>query len=530
MMRTAQFRALRQRLAVACLAESRRMSTSRAIEQWHQRRTEGVDRRTFLSGLGAAAVAAALPAERAAAQSNVRIAVIGAGLAGLACADRLHNRGVAATVYEAATRPGGRCWSLRQRFPGQVVERGGELIDNLHKTMIGYARRFGLTLEDYEKQPGEVFYHFDGQAWAEHSVVDEYRAFVGAMRNDLHTLSAAPTADSHQGGDVALDNTSLAEYLATRGAGPIVSKAIEAAYVAEYGLDVTEQSALNFLLFIHADRRSRFVPFGVFSDERYHVVQGNDRISEGLASALPSPVRYGHLLRRVARLPDGRVQLTFTVENRSVTASYDYVVLSLPFTVLRDVELAGSLQLPEWKRRAIAELGYGTNAKMMVGFDSAYWRDLGSSGASYSDLPNHQATWETNPTGATAAHAVLTGYYGGSRGASLDPNRVQNEASRFVGDVECVFRGANVHVARDRGNYRVHLEHWPSNPLAKGSYTCYRPGQFTTIAGNEGKRVDNLLFAGEHTNSFYEWQGFMEGACLSGIDAAEEISGDLKKR
>jgi len=26
------------------------------------------------------------------------------------------------------------------------------------------------------------------------------------------------------------------------------------------------------------------------------------------------------------------------------------------------------------------------------------------------------------------------------------------------------------------------------------------------------------FFAGEHTNSFYEWQGFMEGACLSGID------------
>jgi monoamine oxidase len=30
-------------------------------------------------------------------------------------------------------------------------------------------------------------------------------------------------------------------------------------------------------------------------------------------------------------------------------------------------------------------------------------------------------------------------------------------------------------------------------------------------------------FAGEHTNSFYEWQGFMEGAALSGIDVAERI-------
>ena len=45
-----------------------------------------------------------------------------------------------------------------RRFPGQVVERGGELIDNLHKTMLGYAQRFGLAREDVNKQPGEVFY------------------------------------------------------------------------------------------------------------------------------------------------------------------------------------------------------------------------------------------------------------------------------------------------------------------------------------------------------------------------------------
>jgi len=34
--------------------------------------------------------------------------------------------------------------------------------------------------------------------------------------------------------------------------------------------------------------------------------------------------------------------------------------------------------------------------------------------------------------------------------------------------------------------------------------------------------VGNLFFAGEHTDSFYSWQGFMEGACLSGLRAATE--------
>jgi len=47
--------------------------------------------------------------------------------------------------------------------------------------------------------------------------------------------------------------------------------------------------------------------------------------------------------------------------------------------------------------------------------------------------------------------------------------------------------------------------------------------RYHLVDGNEGKPIGNLYFAGEHTNSFYDWQGFMEGACLSGIDAANAL-------
>jgi len=69
--------------------------------------------------------------------------------------------------------------------------------------------------------------------------------------------------------------------------------------------------------------------------------------------------------------------------------------------------------------------------------------------------------------------------------------------------------------------FRAH--HWPSNPLTMGAYTCNQPGYFATIADNEGKPVGNLFFAGEHTSSFYEWQGFMEGGVVSGLRAAAEV-------
>jgi monoamine oxidase len=457
------------------------------------------------------------------------VAIVGAGLAGLACADELRRRGVIATLYEASDRAGGRCFSLggafpgAVSFPGQVVERGGEFIDTGHKTMIGYAQRFGLALEDVTRGHEDVFYHFFGQHHAEAEVVDELRAFVDAMRDDLRTVGS-PTADSFTPSDAVLDHTSLGEYLQSRGAPPLLRAVIDVAYTIEYGLEIDLQNCLNFLFFIHADRRSKFTPFGVFSDERYHVVDGNQQIPRALAAGLGGQIRYGTTLRRARKTSAGRVELTLRAGSSTVTATHDAVVFAIPFSVLRGVELHASLGLPAWKVLAIQQLGYGTNTKMMLGFDGPMWRGLGSDGGSFSDLANHQNTWETNPSRATSAHAVLTDYSGGDRGARLDPARVQREAARFLGDLDRVYPGALAAATRGpRGDFLVHMEHWPSNPLTRGSYTCNGPGYFTTIADNEAKPVDNLFFAGEHTSSFYDFQGFMEGAVTSGVRAAAEV-------
>lgn len=109
--------------------------------------------------------------------------------------------------------------------------------------------------------------------------------------------------------------------------------------------------------------------------------------------------------------------------------------------------------------------------------------------------------------------------------ANLRPKRVQDEAAAFLGDLDKVYPGAKAKASRTSAGYRVHLEHWPSNPLTKGSYTANQTGYFTTIADLEAPPVGNLFFAGEHTSSFYEWQGYMEGAALSGLRAAAEVLG-----
>ena len=540
MARSAAFQRLARLIRIARSCDRHGLPTreglERAVASDAATVERGPSRRQFLvraTGLAAlgAMVAVARPFGRALAAPrtpSVDVAIVGAGLAGLACGDELRRRGVRATIYEASNRTGGRCFSLGGAFPGpvdfpgQVVERGGEFIDTAHKAMIGYAHEFGLILEDVAKGHEDVFYYFFGQHHSESEVVDELREFIDAMRDDLRTVGS-PTADRFTPSDAVLDRTSLKEYLETRGAGNLIKAVIDVAYTIEYGREIDRQSCLNFLFFIHADRRSKFTPFGV-SDERYHVIGGNQQIPAGLAARLGGQIRYGMTLQRARKTPAGRVELTFRHGSSTVSVTHDAVVFAIPFSVLRDVQLDAGLGLPAWKLFAIQNLAYGTNAKMMLGFNGPIWRALGSNGQSFSDLANHQNTWETNPIRATPAHAVLTDYSGGDRGAQLDPGHVQTEALRFLGDLDKVYPGALAAATRDvKGDVLVHLEHWPSNPLTKGAYTCNQPGYFTTIADNEQKPVGNLFFAGEHTSSFYDSQGFMEGGVTSGFRAAAEI-------
>jgi monoamine oxidase len=44
-----------------------------------------------------------------------------------------------------------------------------------------------------------------------------------------------------------------------------------------------------------------------------------------------------------------------------------------------------------------------------------------------------------------------------------------------------------------------------------------------------GEPAGNLAFAGEHTDSFHNFQGFMEGGAASGIRAAEYFLNRIKK-
>ena len=146
---------------------------------------------------------------------------------------------------------------------------------------------------------------------------------------------------------------------------------LEVAYATEYGLEIGDQSSLNLLMMIDVKPE----PFKVFgeSDERFRVRGGNDSVTTALARGLGARVETNSVLEAVG-LGRGRPALAERrgggASSRVVPASH--VVLALPFTLLRDVRI--DVELPPVKRKAIAELGYGTNAKLMVGFSDRVWR------------------------------------------------------------------------------------------------------------------------------------------------------------
>ena len=491
-----------------------------------QEAAAAITRREFLGAAGTAVAAAAVGRPARLLAAAPRVAIVGGGLAGLACADRLQAKGIQAVVYEAGSRLGGRCFSNRELVPGMACENGGELIDTGHKTMLRYANEFDLTLESYVKKRGEERFWFHGRAWSDEDVVDEFREVVAAMQDDLHAISGSATAASHNAADVALDHTDLATYFATRTTGhPLIEAVLNETYVAEFGLETTQQSALNFLGFMRLNKQSKFEPFGV-SDERFHLIDGNDGIVRGLEQKLRGPIVKGARLTRLARAASGEYRLHFNDSPQAETA--DAVVLALPFSVLRLVALDASWRCrpprptpstrwataPMPRRWWCSTAGPGKSCTTRVAASTPICPACRRAGNRIGAAQGASASSPTTPAASAGRH--------------WSSARCRRRWARSSTSFDVVLEGTKARAATAGGGYVAHLEHWPSNPLSLGSYTCYTPGQFTSVAGLEGEPAGLIKFAGEHADSFYSWQGFMEGACLSGIRAANEILADIK--
>ncbi|MFO0610435.1 MAG: NAD(P)/FAD-dependent oxidoreductase [Polyangiales bacterium] len=509
-------------LRFALSLERRNLSAREGLERRDEARHRALTRRQLLAlGAATAGCAAAgtiarpgVGVRRVAGLAGARVAVVGAGLAGLTAAWRLKQAGASPVVYDASGRTGGRAFTLREHFPVKC-ELGGEFVDTGHRALRAMVEELGLTLVDLREAAAGAEperYVVNAIRYTERQILDLFRALVPAIRRDLDAVGTAPVTHAHYTPTAeSLDALSLGSWLERNGVRGTLRSLLEVAFVSELGREANELSALSFLYAVGRDT-DRLALYGD-SDERYSVREGSDAVAGRLATRLGAAVVLSHRLASLRQRPDGAYALAFEVGASTRDVVADRVVLALPFNQLRRCELG--LEMPVAKRRAIAELAYGTNAKVMVSTRSRPWREGGASGTSFNDGGVYHESWEST-RGYPGEVAVMTSYTGGRLGVSVGESNPEAQGRRFAEALDAVFPGTAMAFTG-----RAARMHWPSARYFEGSYACYGPGDWTRLAGAEAAPVGGVFFAGEHTSAVSP--GFMDGAVESGERAAREL-------
>jgi monoamine oxidase len=524
---------------------------------------QGFSRRTMLKGAALAGAGAgvatlgsgilnASPAA-AAPRRPAKVAVVGAGIAGLTAALSLKDQGFSdVTVYEAnPSRIGGRIWTNTSGFWAdyQITEWGGELIDSGHATMRALAKRFGVAEVDILDTPFEDTFFFGGDYYSLAQAELDYRDVHTEVRKDMSSFTWPITWNGNNtAAAVALSNLSIYEWIETRVPGGHSSKLgqlIDVAYVIEFGADSRQQSAIDLLgLLGFGTQPSKFRMFGV-SDERYRFVGGNQQIIEAEADYVGRDrIQMGWRLESVRTNSDGSVKLSFNVAGRNQTVTADQVILALPVSIMADISVAGGFgPLAGFDPRmdqTLRAYPMGANNKVQLQFESRVWNQTGpwpgrSSGSTFADT-GYQASWE--PTSKQAGTSgILNQYPGGSAalaqaamtsadfattstGGSVG-KQVRSVALQVLQRMEPVYTGLTA-----AWNGRATVSMWSNNPYSKGAYAYYKPGYPHTYAGYEGVSQGNVHFAGEYVS--IDFQGYMEGGAVTGMQAAKKVAAIAK--
>jgi len=455
-----------------------------------------------------------------------RVAVVGGGLSGLNAAHRLLKAGVNVHLYEAAERLGGRILSRADAVgTGLVTEFGGEFINSAHTDMLDLAREFGLKVYNRAESPASSRYpntaFFFGGARRDPA---ELARLLRPLAARIATDAALVNEDPHRHLAV-FDRLSVTAYLDRHQdliPQPWVRSLVETSIRTEFGSEPEHASALQLLYTLPRVDGDNVEVLGE-SNEAYCIQGGNSRIIAALGNILGSRVHTGQQLVSVRSVPGEPVRLGFS-NGRSVSA--DQAIITLPFTILRSIKIDAAL--PERFRRAMAELGLGRNEKILAGFSRRAWQGPeGFVGEAWTDL-GFAEVWDASQHQPERQDGALTFFLGAREvtvPVSSDGGTTQGRA--FVERLETRLPGL-----RSAATDRYACTAWTANPLARGAYTNYQPGQITTfgdlrwsepedLSASREVRFDNLVFAGEHLSEAYF--GYMNGAAQTGRLAAQSV-------
>ena len=442
-----------------------------------------------------------------------RIIVVGAGVAGLISAFELTQNGHDVVVLEGRMRPGGRIYTLRDSFADSLYAEAGAIdFGNAYPVLMRYIKLFDLPVVQVPTSAYTITYarghrYVTPQGrepeWPYDLPASErqlgragiWEKYVVSAYGDIGDVSSVAWPRTVQR---EVDRQTLNDFASHRG---LSKEGVKLLRFTVSGDDYDHVSALQTLT---------TEAFYAKNQEWLRLRGGNDQLPKALAAKLGSRLRYGAKVVRVSQ-DSKKVWVSASSGAGVEQVEADHVVLTVPFSVLRNCELDSTISVG--KRMAIQRMRYESIVRVYVQSRTRFWRQHDTTGAAVSDLPFCPVL----------DHTVTQS---GKRG--ILEAQIEHEKAREVGRMptEERVRWALNLMKKIHPGLTANFEggtsfSWDDDPFALGSWAYYAPGEMTAMYPHVSKPEGRIHFAGEHTSAIV---GTLEGAAESGVRAAHEVA------
>jgi len=447
---------------------------------------------------------------------KVDVAVVGAGLAGLAAARELRAAGRSVLVLEARDRVGGRTLNAAIG-DGAVVELGAQWVGPTQDRIIGLIAELGLeTFPTYAS--GASLFERAGRLGRYEGTIPKVNpiglAEVGIVLRRLNAMSRSvpPQAPWRAPKAASWDGQTFETWMRRNVRTAVARDILRLAIIGVWAAEPRDVSLLHVLFYIRSAGSIELLTDTEGGAQQDRVVGGTQLISLRMAEELgPGAIVLETPVRRIAHGPDG-----VEVGSDRITVRASRVIVAVPPTLAGRIAYAPAL--PAIRDGLSQRMAQGSVVKCMAVYERPFWRDQGLSGAITSVSGPVSVGFDNSPPAGTPG--VLLGFLeGGAARAAMDLER--DERRRIVAG--CFARLFGAEAAEPIGYVD---QAWGAEEWSRGCYGGFMPpGAWSDHGAALREPIGPIHWAGAETATV--WNGYMDGAVGSGRDAARTVLGEL---